>query len=228
MQDILRAELLPLSDEKRAAFTSKLIPNSAPILGVKSEDIKKIAKRLARGDFHTYLASSEDTTHEETVLQALIISYAKMDLQERLKYLEGFIPKIKNWALCDALCSALRPVIIKNRPAFWQFIRPYLYSNEEFKIRFGVVIILTGFVLEEYSQQAFEIFDTINCQGYYAMMGAAWALAEFYIKMPSVTYPYLLNNHLNDAAYNKALQKICESNRVNKEAKVKIRALKRK
>lgn len=228
MQNALKSELSALADEKRAAFSLALIPNSAPILGIKSEDLKKTAKRIARGNFGAYLACAEDTTHEEICLQALIISYAVMDLDVRLKYIEGFIPKIKNWAVCDTFCSALRPVIKKNQAEFWEFIKPYLYSDEEFKIRFGAVMILVGFVSEEYAARAFEIFDTIKRDGYYAMMAAAWALAEFYVKLPEITLSYLLNNRLDDTTYNKALQKICESKRVNPEAKQKIRAMKRK
>ena len=47
-------------------------------------------------------------------------------------------------------------------------------------------------------------------------------------KLPEQTMDYLKRCRLDDWTYNKALQKIIESNRVDREAKAVIRGMKRK
>lgn len=72
-----------------------------------------------------------------------------------------------------------------------------------------------------------KITNNINNQGYYAKMAIAWAVSICYIKLPITTTIFLNSNNLDDYTFNKALQKITESNRVNKETKVAIRSMKR-
>ncbi|MBR2743341.1 MAG: DNA alkylation repair protein [Clostridia bacterium] len=228
MNEALKKELAALSSEKHAEFSKKLIPTSALIMGVKTPELKRLAKKISRGDYKAFLSAPCYNTYEETALRALVISFAKLDLSERLALIEDFVPHIDNWAVCDLFCSALRPVIKKNRGEFFALIQKYLYSDKEFYIRFGLVVILVGFVCEEYAPLAFEIFDTVDKSAFYAMMGAAWTLAEFYIKLPELTLPYLLNNRLDDRTYNKAISKMLESYRVSDEDKKMLRRMKRK
>ena len=58
-------------------------------------------------------------------------------------------------------------------------------------------------------------------------MAIAWAVSICYIKLPTATTIFLNSNNLDDYTYNKALQKITESNRVDKATKVAIRSMKR-
>ena len=58
-------------------------------------------------------------------------------------------------------------------------------------------------------------------------MAVAWALSIYFIKLPGAVMPYLEHNHLDDWTYNKALQKITESFRVDQETKTIIRSMKR-
>ena len=59
-------------------------------------------------------------------------------------------------------------------------------------------------------------------------MAVAWALSVCYVKYPGKTLPYLRNNSLDDFTYNKALQKIIESNRIDNDTKALIRSMKRR
>ena len=56
----------------------------------------------------------------------------------------------------------------------------------------------------------------------------AWAVSVFYVHLPEMTEVYLKSDHLDDFTHNKAIQKICESYRVDKETKDRLRLLKRK
>jgi len=226
--DVIINELLALSSEKLASFSARLINTSHPILGVSTPQLKKLAKRIVKGDFYSYLACDKCNTHEEICLKALIISYADIEINERFKLLSEFIPKIDNWAVCDMMCSALRPIIKKHQDEFWEFIKSYLSDDREFYIRVGVVIILVGFVSEEYAKASFDIFESVKRDDYYVIMAVAWTLAEFFIKLPDITLPYLKKCPLDDITYNKTLQKIIESKRVSDETKSMIRMMKRR
>ena len=59
-------------------------------------------------------------------------------------------------------------------------------------------------------------------------MAVAWALSVCYVKFPQKTMLLFKDNRLDDFTYNKALQKILESNRVSDSDKSIIRGMKRK
>ena len=50
-------------------------------------------------------------------------------------------------------------------------------------------------------------------------MAQAWMLATAYAKQKKKTHKYFLNNNLNDATFNKAIQKCIESRRVTDDDK---------
>ena len=59
-------------------------------------------------------------------------------------------------------------------------------------------------------------------------MALAWAISLAFIKMREETVQYLNYNHLDNWTVQKAMQKILESNRVDKETKDMIRNMKKK
>ena len=59
-------------------------------------------------------------------------------------------------------------------------------------------------------------------------MGAAWALSIYFVHFPEQVMEYLRDSRLDDWTYNKALQKITESFRVDREIKARIRSMRRK
>ena len=58
--------------------------------------------------------------------------------------------------------------------------------------------------------------------GYYAMMGIAWALATAYAKFPKQTKSALEWNWPKETL-NKAIQKMCESYRIDESEKSELR-----
>ena len=55
----------------------------------------------------------------------------------------------------------------------------------------------------------------------------AWMISICFIKLPDKTMKYLKQSKLDNLTYNKSLQKIIESLRVDKETKDIIRSMKR-
>ena len=222
----LRDKLFELSDDKFKTFHSRLCPNTDNIIGVRLPLLRQIAKEIAKGDWRNFLSNSKEEYYEEILINGLVIAYAKCDVEERLNYIESFVPKIDNWAICDSFCNTLK-FVNKNKEIMWEFIQPYLKSYNEFEIRFAVVIILNYYITEDYIDLVLKTLDNIKHDGYYVKMAVAWAISMCFIKFEEKTMAYLKDNSLDDFTYNKSLQKICESLRIDKNTKELIKSMKR-
>ena len=97
-------------------FSAALIPNITNVLGVRLPALRKIAKQLASGDWRTYLETAEDEYFEEVMLQAMVIGHVQADLDELLKAIETFVPKIDNWSVCDSFCAGLKYTKVHSGP----------------------------------------------------------------------------------------------------------------
>jgi hypothetical protein len=164
---------------------------------------------------------------EETMLQGMTLGYVKSDFAGIRPYLDAFLPKIKNWSVCDSTCASLK-IASKEPEAVLEYLLPYLRSDEEFFIRFGVVMLLDHFITEDYIDLVLEEMDKIHQDAYYVKMAVAWNLSVCFVKFRDKTLSYLRTNHLDDWTYNKTIQKIRESYRVTKEDKEMLLKMKRK
>lgn len=222
----LRDKLFELSDDKFKTFHSRLCPNTDNIIGVRLPLLRQLAKEIAKGDWRNFLSNSKEEYYEEILINGLVIAYAKCDVEERLNYIESFVPKIDNWAICDSFCNTLK-FVNKNKEIMWEFIQSYLKSYNEFEIRFAVVIILNYYITEDYIDLVLKTLDNIKHDGYYVKMAVAWAISMCFVKFEEKTMAYLKDNSLDDFTYNKSLQKICESLRIDKNTKELIKSMKR-
>lgn len=227
MEKIIRKQIFELIDTDYQKFSAALIPTINNVLGVRLPELRKIAKKIAKGDWRTYLKTAKDEYFEEIMLQGMVIGYIKTDIEERLFYVASFVPKIDNWSVCDSFCTGLKSTK-ENKERVWAFLQPYLSSKNEYEIRFGVVMLLNYYIKTEYIERVLKLMDRVKHEGFYAKMAVAWAVSICYVKLPVPTMEYLRNNTLDDFTYNKALQKITESNRVDKETKSLIRSMKRR
>jgi 3-methyladenine DNA glycosylase AlkD len=160
------------------------------------------------------------------MLQGMVIGLLNEDIEVVLEQVKKFVPKINNWSVCDTFCNGLK-IIKEHKSYVWEFLKPYYESNDAYDIRFAVVTMLFFYIEEEYIEKMFSIFDSIHHSNYYVKMAVAWAISMCYVNLPEQTMSYLKNNHLDDDTYNKALQKIRESLKVDKRTKEIIKAMKR-
>ncbi|WP_058303766.1 DNA alkylation repair protein [Gorillibacterium timonense] len=226
MESLIRDQLSAWVDEDYRKFSAALIPTITNVMGVRLPELRKLARRIARSDWRAYLAQAEDDFFEETMLQGMVIGYAKMEIDERLLYIAQFVPKIDNWSVCDSFCSGLK-MTASHPETMWLFLQPYLRSDKEFELRYGVVMLLNYYVSELYIQEVLDRLNRIRHEGYYVKMAVAWAISICFIKLPEPTMALLQNNSLDDFTYNKALAKITESLRVDPETKKRIRSMRR-
>lgn len=226
MEEIVQ-ELFKNADLKYKEFHSGLCPNTDNIIGVRIPKLREIAKRIAKENPDGFLKEINDQYYETVMLYGLVIGYMKSDIKVQQKYLDIFVHKIENWAICDC-CTATYKFVTKNLEEWFLYIQKYLKSDKEFEVRFGVIMLMDYYLTDEYIDKVFEIFNQIKHEGYYVKMGIAWAISMAFVKYEEKTRRFLANNDLDNFTYNKALQKIIESNRVSKKIKEEIKKMKRK
>ena len=224
MQNI-RDRLLELQDKKYQKFHSGLCPNVDNIIGVRIPILRSLAKEIAKQDAYKYLENADIKFYEEKMLYGFVIGYKNMKLEERINYLDKFVPMIDNWAVCDCTVSTFK-FVEKNLEEILNYLQKYINSNKEYELRFAIVMLMDYYIKEKYIDEVLKIYNNIQHEGYYVKMAVAWAISECYIKFPEKTMKFLNNNNLDKFTYNKALQKMIESYRIDDKTKEKLRSMK--
>jgi 3-methyladenine DNA glycosylase AlkD len=229
------------ADKKYKIFSESLIPGAKNILGVRTPALRKIAKDIYQHEnWQEFLQNKQTKYFEETMLQGMIVGLIQEQPKQILEYVADFAPRIDNWAVCDIFCSSLKFASL-NKALVWKFIQKYLKSKKEFEVRFAVVLIITALITVDkndvYIDKILLALDNIRLQpnskttkqnkkNYYAKMAIAWAISICFIKQPSKTFRYLKKSSLDKWTFNKAIQKITESYRVDKYTKNRLKELK--
>ena len=221
----LREKLYEIADEEYRKFHSGLCPNVENIIGVRLPKLREIAKKIAKDNPIQFLEQYKCELYEEKMVYGLVIGYMKENFSTRLKYLDKFVPMIDNWAVCDC-CASTYKFTSKNLKEMFEYIQKYVVSKNEFEVRFACIMLMDYYLIDEYIDRVFKIFNEIKLDKYYVQMGIAWAISVAFVKYEKKTRKFLENNSLDKFTFNKTLQKIIESNRVSKDVKVEMREMK--
>ena len=89
-------------------------------------------------------------------------------------------------------------------------------------------MMLDHYICEDYIDQVIAALDSVKHDGYYVKMAVAWAVSVCFVKFSDKTMKYLKYNNLDDWTYNKSIQKIIESRRVDDMTKDGLRKMRRK
>lgn len=209
-------------------FIQVYVHGTGNILGVRVPILRDYAKKLSKEyEIYDLLNNIDNEYYEEVMLQGMLIGLQKdKSMQNILKEIEVFVPKIDNWAICDVFCAGLK-ITKKHLEEMWHFLQNYLKSDKEFEVRFGVVMILDYYITEEYLEKDFSIFDNVKSDKYYVQMAVAWAISICLIKFYDRTIEYLKQTKIDKFTFNKALQKAIESYRISDEQKSELRKMKK-
>lgn len=228
MRKEIKQRLFELSDKKYQDFHSSLCPGTENIIGVRVPILRNYAKELFKeSGWKQTIKEIDNEYYEEIMLQGMLIGQAKSeDINIILKYVEEYVPKIDNWAICDVFCAGLK-ITKKHREEMWNFIQKYINSNKEFEVRFAIVMILDYYIERDYIEENFKIFDEVKCEEYYVKMAVAWAISICLIKFYDETVKYLKVAKLDDWTYNKSIQKAIESYRITEDRKEYLRSMRK-
>lgn len=248
--DELRRRLVELSEPSYRAFVSKLLPGVDCVLGVRVPTLRSLARTIAQDCGREFLNAVFDVSPrscdndvaapsnvkrcafescEERLVVGFVVAETSLDFDERLDAVAAFVPAIDSWAVCDSFSGSLR-IPSSRRAEFWKFLDFCAASPRPFEVRFAVVATLNHFLERNWLDAVFERANFVaarNLGEYYVDMSLAWLVAEAFIRFPDATLKFLAQNDFDDFTFNKSLQKIVESRRVDKETKDEIRRLKR-
>lgn len=220
-------DLHSLADAKYKAFHEKLCKTSSvPILGVRSPEIKRIAKEISKGDAEGFLRICGDAFYEERLVKAFVLAFVRKPLAEKRAWIDAFVPQIDNWAICDSFCVALKPK--KNElDTMFELCMAYLKKAGEYERRFALVLLLAHFINDAYIDRVLALLPTVQNDCYYVHMAIAWCVSVCFVHYREKTVNFLKDETLSAETHNASIQKIVESNRVTKADKNMVRTLKR-
>ena len=192
------------------------------ILGVHIPELKKLAKELSRRpDAADLIASFEAESvkgtlcFEDKVVWGLMINALKATQEHKLALLRTFVPVMDNWAVCDTICCNIK--WIKDKNALWEYLQPYFESDNEFEVRFAIVMSMIFFLEPETFSQVTSRLESLDFskirseysspkeakisgeakgvakggRPYYVRMAVAWLLATALAKLPDQTRAYV-------------------------------------
>lgn len=224
-QDFLQY-LFQIKDEQYASFHQNLVKNKeVKIIGIRTPILKELAKKIAKTDYLSFFKENKHQYYEEIILHGLVITYLKDDFQYTLSLFDEYISYINNWASCDIIVCNYK-LFKKHLEEGFVKVNEYVHSSDSFKIRVGLVLLLTYYINENYIDKVLTIANHIHDEDYYVKMANAWLISVCLVKFYDKTILFLKNNKLDDWTHNKAIQKAIESYRI--KDKEELRKLKRK
>ena len=217
--------LLSFKTESLKEFNNSIYNEKEKIvIGIKIPVLREISKEILKGNSKSFIEFSQkkNTYVEEVIIQGFVIALRKEDIKEKLNNIDRFIPKITNWAICDSFVPALK-CIKKYRKEWLEYIYKYFDLNNEFSTRFYIVSLLDYYIEDDTIDFVLNTLKNISSDKYYIQMAVAWTICEAYIYYPEKVENIFKENNLDKFTINKAISKINDSYRVNRENKEYIK-----
>ncbi|MBQ7466808.1 MAG: DNA alkylation repair protein [Clostridia bacterium] len=221
--------LLSVLEKKSAGkdfidFSSKIIKTEKQIIGVRTPELKKLAKEIFKDSHDTLFELGDNKFYEEVIIKGLVLCFHKES-----DYVFPRLKKLANcydcWAEVD-LTASLK--CVKGNDQDFDFFCKLLESDKEFVVRLGVVGLMKFFI-NDY-ERVLSVLDGVKCDKYYVNMAIAWLISEILIKnsqnAPEIMQKIIKNHHFNNFIINKGIQKACESFRIDEKTKQELRKLK--
>ena len=196
----IRESLFTQQDLAYRDFHSKLMPgiNIERIIGIRTPQLRKLAKDFAKD------AEIED--YDRTIAE-----------------IDRLLPYIDNWATCDLI----RPKLFSNNhDKLIKDIRRWMKSSKTYTIRFGIEMLMTHFLDDDFRSEYLEWVASITNDEYYVKMMVAWYFATALAKQYDATLPIIEQKRLASWTHNKTIQKAIESYRITDEQKEYLKGLK--
>ena len=221
----IRESLFANQDLGYRDFHSKLMPTieKERIIGVRTPQLRKLAKEYAKdAEIDDFLSSLPHQYYDENNLHGFVIAEMK-DYECSIAEIDRILPYIDNWATCDLI----RPKSFnKDHSRLIKDIRRWMKSRNTYTIRFGIEMLMTHFLDDDFRPEYLEWVANITNDEYYVKMMVAWYFATALAKQYEVTLPIIEQKRLAPWTHNKTIQKAIESYRITNEQKEYLKGMK--
>ena len=221
----IKEELLALQDISYADFQAKLTPNISRdlFIGVRVPEARKLAKRIiGEPETSKFLRDLPHKYYDENILHGLLISEMK-DYDACIEAVDEFLPYVDNWAVCDIMSPK---IFKKNKKALLEKIKEWSKSEEEYTCRFGLEMLMSHFLDDDFKPEYLEIPLSVNSEDYYVQMMIAWFFATALANQWDETIKYMEDQRLDTWTHNETIQKARESKRITPKQKEYLKSLK--
>ena len=202
----------------------KILNTKQNVIAISMSNIRKFAKQIFKAGYEKFLELSLPNDlyqefYEETLIQGLVIAEIK-DLEKQKEYFKKWVHKIDNWSTCDTVVSTMKGLKnSKEKNKYFDFYYNLCFEKSEFVSRFGIVVLMTCFLEEEYIERILKMCETVKSDAYYVNMALAWLISFAFMKFKDKTYKLLEKRVLSKFVQNKAISKCRDSYRVKKQDK---------
>ena len=202
----------------------KILNTKQNVIAISMSNIRKFAKQIFKAGYEKFLELSLPNDlyqefYEETLIQGLVIAEIK-DLEKQKEYFKKWVHKIDNWSTCDTVVSTMKGLKnSKEKNKYFDFYYNLCFEKSEFVSRFGIVVLMTCFLEEEYIERILKMCETVKSDAYYVNMALAWLISFAFMKFKDKTYKLLEKRVLSKFVQNKAISKCRDSFRVEKQDK---------
>ena len=216
--------LFGLKDAKYAAFQAKLTPtvDRSLFIGVRVPELRKLAKQLYNDPTASeFIHELPHKYYDENMLHALLISEMR-DYGRAIGETDRFLPYVDNWAVCDIMSPK---IFRKHKAELLEKIRAWTNAGETYTIRFGIEMLMSHFLDDDFMPEYIEIPAAVHSEEYYVNMMIAWFFATALAKQWDAAIPYLAQRKLNEWVHKKTVQKARESYRITDAQKAYLKTL---
>ena len=126
------------------------------------------------------------------------------------------------------ITDTLLPKIFKVDEKLYENIEKWIKSNETYKIRFGIRMLLKYFIDDIYLERSQNLINKIKNDDYYVKMMIAWYLSEVCIKKYEFGIKILEAKNIDLFIHNKTIQKCIDSFRISNDKKAYLKTLRLK
>ena len=222
----LEKKLFEMQDLKYRNFHSKLLPgiDKETIIGIRTPVLRKFTKEYAKTPgAELFMQELPHRYYEENNMHMMIASWIK-DYEQCLAQVKRFLPYVNNWATCDLPAPK---VFAKHKDELLPEIRRWIASDETYTIRYGIGMLMTFYLDEDFSPEYLKLAADVRSEEYYVNMMIAWYLATALAKQWDATILYLEERKLPEWVHRKTIQKAIESYRITPEQKVYLKTLRK-
>lgn len=179
MNKKINKKLKELKDDNYRLFVSKYDESKYKRLGVRMPDLKNLVKKYVKliDSYESY-----ENLYEEILFEGIWINSRDISIEERFKLLDNYISKIDCWSLCDSIASSFKFKESESSKV-WAFALKNIKSDEEFRIRFSILLMKKLLKNKNYRSEIIKIFKDLikrDLNLYYVDMAIAWTMQDFY------------------------------------------------
>ncbi len=220
-------ELVKLQKDSLKNFNKLLIPNlDKEIIGVTNPKIKELSKAIIQEKDEEFLLSLPHLYYEEDILHGYLLSYNVYTYQELIELIEKFLPYVNNWAVCDTMAKN-KKILLKEREQYFNKCLEWVNTNKTYYIRFGLLQMMSYYLIDNYVDKIIDIILTIHNHDYYVDMMISWLLATMMIDYQEKVISLLKDKKLNNFIIRKTISKSIESFRISYDTKEYLKELRK-